>query len=137
MLYILTSVCVLGTPNASKNLHFNIFCSKKMLNRVVYLCIIFYSMHSVLSWALFLWTKHSKKTGVLSLDHYAGRRFYSQKVKNEDFDQRLECAAPKPWSKYTTCMITQNFCIKDPFFKRIEIVFSVILCTNSKNPLVV
>ena len=28
--------------------------------------------------------------------------FNIKNVKNEDFDQLLECAAPKHWSKYTT-----------------------------------
>ena len=30
--------------------------------------------------------------------------FSALNVKNEDFDQPLECAAPKRWSKYTTCI---------------------------------
>ena len=27
--------------------------------------------------------------------------FHAKNMKKADFDQRLECAAPKPWSKYT------------------------------------
>ena len=36
----------------------------------------------------------------LSLHQNAGRVFYSP--LNDYFDQRLGCAAPKRWSKYTT-----------------------------------
>ena len=42
-------------------------------------------------------------------------------LKNEDFDQSLECAAPKHWSRYTTVVIPLNilkctfiFLIQDP-----------------------
>ena len=108
VLYILTSVWFLHTENASQTMLFQKFSFRKASkgrksNNIV-----------------------SKKMYFLKLHRNAGRRFYSQKtplinwftfdfhkcfnfldfqdIEKADFDQRLECKAPKLWSKYTICV---------------------------------
>ena len=61
-------------------------------------------------------SKFLQKMDLLCLHQNPGQRFYSQQkklfaienVKNEDFNQRLECASLKRWSKYTTITPKQN-----------------------------
>ena len=62
LLYILTSVWVLRTPNAGRNSHFQRFCCKKLKKQEI--C-----------------SKFLQKTVFLSLRQNAGRLFYSQKNK--------------------------------------------------------
>ena len=60
---------------------------------------------------------HSIDLLSIQIDKYESSSSSSSKwfyVKNEDFDQRLGCAAPKGWSKYTTGLYTRNiFCPSD------------------------
>ena len=37
--------------------------------------------------------------------------FCTKNAENDYFDQRLECTAPKCWSKYTTCFVLKQFLI--------------------------
>ena len=73
LLYILTSIQVLRTPNSCRNMNFQRFLVK--------------------SW------KNKNIETVLTAQSYFSCT--DKNIERADFDQRLECAAPKHWSNYT------------------------------------
>ena len=44
--------------------------------------------------------------------HYLTTPPQKKNAEKDDFDQRLECAAPKRWSKYTTVRAPKRECQK-------------------------
>ena len=62
--------------------------------------------------------------------------FCTKNAENEDFDQRLGCAAPKPWSKYTTNQLLhlQILGFLDLFISIIQILDSVWACVPQTFP---
>ena len=120
--YISTSIWVLHTPNEGWNMHFQcFFCKKaekgrkaKKLRQNLSKNLVFALFCSNCFWLF--WSTEIER--VLLSDHCSISKpqwlklflllsflsFFlsTKKCLNPDIDQSIGCAAPKPWSKYTT-----------------------------------
>ena len=118
VLYILTSMWVLCTPNAGRNLHFQCF----------FLGIIHSTSVLVQTQKNHLLQMLQQISLFLSFSAFKHKKHW-----NEDFNQPLECAAPKCWSKYTTIMNLVEFIICFCFvFHLFDCMSRMVICYQSQ-----
>ena len=104
MLYISTSVWVLRTPIAGRNMPFNsVLCKKlkkeeKSRNVLQNLAKNYCICCDVTTPSYF--AGKGDELGIKKTQAYTTLDFWC--VRTSYFDQHLECAVPKHWSKYTT-----------------------------------
>ena len=102
---------VRSIPNSGRNSHFQRFCCKKPLKKLE-ICSKFQQkkFFLVCTRTLVDWHfigKNGRRQAALFITPQIScflKFFCTKNAENGHFDQQLECAAPKRWSKYTTNM---------------------------------
>ena len=122
VLYISTSVWVLCAPDAGRNSHFQRFFMQKSLKskhfetKILKLLVIYnfsqvktcFLRKKQIFWGIkqstsvLVQIKKKCFSKILLQISCFFQLFAEKNAENDYFDQRLECAAPKRWSKYTT-----------------------------------